>query len=252
MDGQMVRSESFSIHNIIGGPVEHVRRMVQWDVDELIVIDISRSTETRWTFPRDDLRSKPPESMVAFIRMIGVECRIPLTFGGRIRTQQDVDKRIQNGADKVTINSALSEAPDLVNAAALRYGSQAIVCCCDYRVDDDGEAIVYVDNGTRSTDMTLVNWVKMAVDLGAGEIMLQNIDLDGCARGYDIDVVNQVCGAVNVPVIACSGAGHQRHFLKCYEETDVGAVAAGNIFHFTENAYPRAKRYLREKGVNIR
>lgn len=251
MDGYMVRSETFDTHNVIGGPVEHVQRMVEWDVDELIVIDISRGAATRWEFPRDDLRRKPPRTMLDFVRMIAVECRIPLTFGGRIRTLSDIAERIQNGADKVALNSILALDPEVVDAAAKRFGSQALVLGCDYRLVD-GVPYVLIENGTRETGRVLWDWIQEGIDRGVGEIFLQSVEQDGRARGYDLDTISAVCDRVSVPVIACSGAGHQRHFLKCFEETDASAVAAGNIFHFTENAYPRAKTYLRDKGVNIR
>ena len=219
MDGQMVRSEAFQTHNIIGNPVEHVRRMVEWDVDELIVIDISRSLENGWQISRDDLRYRPPTTMKEFIQIISVECRIPLTFGGRIRSLRDAEERIQNGADKITVNSILSQNPDIVEQIAQRLGSQALVCSCDYRFNSSGQAFIFVENGITPTGVSLLDWVHNAINLGVGEILLQNIGCDGNAQGYDIEQINSICNKVKVPVIACSGAGHQRHFLQCFEET---------------------------------
>ena len=246
----MVRSESFSIHQVIGNPVHHVERMIQWDVDELIVIDISAG-ETIFDFARDDYRHRGPKNLGEFIAMISSECRIPLTFGGRIRSFEDVRQRIQSGADKVTINRALFEQPALVTEAANAFGRQAVVASIDYRVVD-GLAEIYTGFGREKVGATLLDWSRRAEDLGAGEIFINAIDRDGKAEGYDLENIARVSEAVQVPVIACGGAGHVSHFLKCFNETTASAVAAGNIFHFTENAYPRAKTYLRQKRNDLR
>lgn len=249
-NGQMVRSESFSIHQAIGHPVIHVERLVQWDVDELIVLDISTGADT-YDFGRDDTRLGGADDLLQFVHNIAAECHIPLTFGGRIRDFDAVQARIQNGADKITLNTALAEAPDLVTKVAHSYGSQAIVASIDYRMRD-GAAVVFTHNGTRHTGPGAVDWARRAADIGAGEILLNAIDRDGTAQGYDLETIDAVAAAVEVPVIACGGAGHQRHFLRCLEDTRASAVAAGNIFHFTENAYPRAKAFLRQRRDDIR
>ncbi len=248
--GWMVRSELFKIHQAIGNPFLHVERMVQWDVDELVVIDIGTGDE-KFDFARDDYRHAGAKDLLEFIRATATECRIPLTFGGRIRTIEDIRQRIQNGADKITLNSALAENPDLVPEAARAFGRQAIMVSIDYRMTEDG-AIAFTHHGTRGTGMSVTDWARRAVDLGAGEIFLNAIDRDGTAKGYDLDTITEVIAAVDIPVIACGGAGHQSHFIKCFEETEASGVAAGNIFHFTENAYPRAKDYLRGRRDDIR
>ena len=246
----MVRSETFSFHQAIGDPVHHVRRMVQWDVDELIVIDIGEQ-EMAFGHDRLDYRNKPVTTLFDFIRLIAIECRIPLTFGGRIRTVEDVRARIQNGADKVTVNTLLADQPLEIGRMAETFGSQAIVASVDYRVVD-GATQVYVDHGKRQVGADAVSWAVRAAEQGAGEILLNAIDRDGAARGYDLDTIDAVAAAVNVPVIACGGAGNPLHFLKCFKESRALAVAAGNIFHFTENAYPNAKSFLRAQLPDIR
>ena len=246
----MVRSESFSIHQAIGDPLHHVRRMVQWDVDELIVIDIG-DAEMPFGHDRVDYRNKAVTTLPEFIRLIAVECRIPLTFGGRVRSVDDVRERIHNGADKVTVNSQIADNPAEVTKMATTFGSQAIVASIDYRMVGN-EARVYCDRGARDVGADVKTWARRAIDAGVGEILLTSIDRDGAARGYDLETISAVANAVSVPVIACGGAGSPLHFVKCFRETRASAVAAGNIFHFTENAYPNAKLLLRHQLPDIR
>ncbi|MEQ8667397.1 MAG: HisA/HisF-related TIM barrel protein [Rhodospirillales bacterium] len=250
LDGFMTRSEVFRIHQLLGHPIHHVERLVEWDVDELIVIDISTDTP-KFDTDRDDYRYKGPKDLLGFIHQISSNCRIPLTFGGRIRTMEDIQLRIQNGADKVTLNAVLDESPDLVREAAEKFGSQAIVASIDFTRDGDTAEVV-THHATKRQGVTPVEWAKRAEKLGAGEIFLNAVDRDGKASGFDVDVIQSVVDAVSIPVIACGGAGHPRHFLACLEQTNVAAVAAGNTFHFTENAYPNLKTFLKSKRDDIR
>jgi cyclase len=249
-DGWIVRSENFSIHQVIGNPVPHVERMVQWDVDELVVLDISRG-EACYNIGRDDYRHRGALDLRDFIRRISAECRIPLTFGGRIRSFEDARRRIVSGADKVTLNTALADQPTLLMEVAHAFGSQAAVASIDYRLVN-GSPRVFVDGGERDLQVEAMAWAHRAEDQGAGEILLNSIDRDGSARGFDIETIQRVVEAVSIPVIACGGAGHIRHFNACLSDTEVSAVAAGNIFHFTENAYPRTKKYLAARRQDIR
>jgi imidazole glycerol-phosphate synthase subunit HisF len=248
-DGWMVRSQTFSLHQVIGDPVSHVVRMAQWQVDELIVLDIGESASS-FEHHRADYRTKPVKSLQEFIALIAVECNMPLTFGGRIRSVDDIRARIQNGADKVTVNTMLREAPQEVTAAAQQFGSQAIVASIDYRIVD-GRAEAFTDHAETAVG-DAVDWARRAADLGVGEILLNSIDRDGTAKGYDLATIETVSQAVSIPVIACGGAGHQRHFLEVLQKTSASAVAAGNIFHFKENAYPLAKTFLKQTLADIR
>jgi len=249
-EGWMVRSQDFTLHQFIGDPVHHVRRMVQWDVDELIVIDIG-DKEMSFDHNRTDYRYKPVGSLLEFINLIAVECNIPLTFGGRIRNQDDIRQRIQNGADKVTLNAMLLDQPEAVTEAAKCFGSQAIVASVDYRIID-GQPKVFTHHGKTDIGTNAVEWANRAIELGAGEILLNSMDRDGTAKGYDFDTINAVADSVKAPIIACGGAGNQFDFLKCFRDTRASAVAAGNIFHFTENAYPNAKMLLSGSLDDIR
>ena len=248
-DGWMVRSQGFSLHQVIGDPVSHVVRMAQWQVDELVVLDIGESASS-FEHHRSDYRTKPVKTLQEFISLIAVECNMPLTFGGRIRSIDDIRARIRNGADKVTVNAMLKYAPQDITAAAHQFGSQAIVASIDYRIEN-GKAVAYTDHAEIAVG-DIVDWSRRAMDLGVGEILLNSIDRDGTAKGYDLETIEQVSQAVAVPVIACGGAGHQRHFLEVFQKTQTSAVAAGNIFHFKENAYPLAKAFLKRTLKDIR
>lgn len=249
-NGLMVRSEGFVEHQVIGHPVSHVERLVQWDVDELIILDISR-TKDAYAIRRDDHKLKGSENLLQFIGKIAETCGVPLSFGGQVRTEEDVRTRIFYGADKVIMNTVMSESPEVIDRCAHIFGSQAIVVSIDYRIVDR-RASVFTHYGSTDTGITPGDWARCAESLGAGEIFLNAVDRDGAARGYDIDTINAVVEAVEIPVIACGGAGHVSHFRKCFTETEASAVAAGNIFHFTENAYPRAKTNLRNVIHDIR
>ena len=249
-DGWMVRSEAFSEHQYIGDPVSHVQRMNQWNVDELLVIDISQK-ENSFVNNRDDYRSKPANTLSDFINMIAVECRIPLTFGGKIRSESDVELRIQSGADKIMVNKLLHANHEIVTKCARRFGSQAIVGSVDYRIVD-GNRLVFTDFGLNNSRISLVDFTKRAVDHGVGELFINCIDFDGKATGYDLIGIERIASTVEVPVIACGGAGHQSHFARVLSDTKASAVAAGNLFHFKENAYPLAKNYLKKHFTDIR
>ena len=249
-NGLMVRSEGFSVYNIFGHPVSLVSRLNEWDVDEIMIIDISDEPNS-FTVSRDDHKLKGARTLYQFAANVAATCSMPLTLGGHIRTLDDIRIRIMHGADKILLNTALFESPNLVDRAAHIFGVQAIVGCIDYRETVEGP-IVFRDRARQSTGETAMTWAKRAEDLGCGEIFLHAVDRDGKAGGYDLDTIRGVVDCVEVPVVACGGAGHNSHFNKCLEETDVAAVAAGNIFQFTENAYPRAKQYLRARRTDVR
>jgi cyclase len=250
IDGFITRSESFRIHQRLGHPIHHVDRLTEWDVDELVVLDINRGAH-QYETDRYDYRHKGPKDLFEFIRQISSNCRIPLTFGGRIRSLEDVRIRIQNGADKITLNSVLADKPELITEAAHAFGNQAIKASIDFKMVND-HPVVFTHNASTPQDSTPAEWARKAEKFGAGEILLNAIDRDGKACGFDHETIQSVVDAVSIPVIACGGAGHYRHFLECLEKTGAAAVAAGNIFHFTENAYPNLKTFLRSKRSDIR
>ncbi len=248
-NGLIVRSENFNYHQNIGNVINQASRYNNWDADGLIYIDISKSKD--YDLRRDDHKIKSVNNIESIIQNISEVCFMPLTFGGGIRTIEDIDVRIRNGADKITINSVAHENPSFISEAASKYGSQCIVVSVDYRIIDS-KPTVFSNWGAKNTEKDARDWCKELENLGAGEIFLNSIDRDGNGNGYDIETINQVNEVLNIPLIACGGAGNEYDFVDLAEETDVSAFAAGNWFHFVENSYLRAKKALRKNNIAVR
>jgi cyclase len=248
-NGLIVRSENFSYHQNIGNIINEAHRYNQWDIDELIYIDISRTKE--YDLRRDDHKIKSANSIEEIIKKIASVCFMPLTFGGGIATIEDVDLRIQNGADKITVNTIAINKPSFVSEVATKYGSQCVTVSIDYKIVD-GEPLVFSSFGQVNTKLNLFSWIKNVEQLGAGEIFINAIDRDGKANGYDIENIIKSTECTNLPVIACGGAGDEYDFLELAQNTKVSGIAAGNMFHFTEQSYPRAKKMLLQNKINIR
>lgn len=248
-NGLTVRSERFIDFKQLGNPLMQLERLNEWDADELVYIDITR--EGGYDLKRDDLSVRSRGDILSILRDISTRCFMPLTFGGRIRALPTVDQFIANGADKVVINTGAVLDPTLISAVADKYGSQAMVLAIDVRREND-RYVLYIENGRTRVDIPLETWLRKAQALGAGEVFVNSIDRDGTATGFDIPLIQLVCEVVDVPVIACGGAGRFDHFIEALERTDASGVAAGNIFNFTEGAYRRAKQLLRQRGMNVR
>lgn len=249
LNGLLVRSQKFNLHQVIGNPINEVKRFNEWSVDELIYLDISR--DDAYDLRRDDHRVKGLTSALDILERVSETCFMPLTFGGRIRNMDDVHQRISRGADKITLNTAIWSTPSLVSDAAKSYGAQAVVACMDVKRNGNGSAEVFVDAGRSGTGKSPGQWARHVRDLGAGEILLQSIDRDGEADGYDAELIAEVSSAVDIPVIALGGVGR-------FEDYAIGikagasAVAAANLWHFKEHADRGGKRALKRAGVQIR
>lgn len=248
-NGLIVRSEDFNQHKNIGNIINEASRYNDWNVDELIYIDISR--ESHYDLRRDDLKVGSYNNMGEIITRISDVCFMPLTFGGGIRTLEDAQMRIQNGADKVTLNTGAFQRPQLISDIAQIYGSQCAVISIDYKLINN-TPYVFIDHGLTNTNVTVFDWIDECVRLGAGEVFLNSIDNDGKAMGYDIETIGQVVDFCPLPVVACGGAGDLYDFVDLAQETKVSGIAAGNIFHFTERTYPRAKKLLKKEKQNVR
>lgn len=248
-NGLIVRSENFSYHQNIGNVIDEAKRYNEWNIDELLYIDISR--EKTYDLRRDDLGTKSYDSIEEIIKEIAKVCFMPLAFGGGIRSIKDVDFRIRNGADKVVLNTGAFLNPQLITKVSEKYGSQAAVISIDYKIID-GQAIVYTHFGQNNTGVSVFEWIKKCEECGAGEIFLNSIERDGQATGYDIDTIKKVTGLTKLPVIVCGGAGDLTDFVDLVKNVKVSGIAAGNIFHFTELSYPRAKKLLKKEGFNFR
>jgi imidazoleglycerol phosphate synthase cyclase subunit len=250
--GVIVRSQLFKVHQVIGNPMSTVERYSHWNVDELIFLDISRGEDCH-DLRRDDLQQQyVGTTAVDVLREVSKVCFMPLTFGGRIRSIADIEARLNAGADKVAINTAAFDDPAFIELAAQRFGSQCIVASIDAQLIGARQWEVYVDGGQRPTGLSPRDWAREMESRGAGEILLNSIDRDGSALGYDLELIRQVTAAVSIPVVACGGAGRYEHFAPAILEGNAAAAAAANIFHFFELSYPHAKRVAIAAGVPMR
>ena len=250
-DGNLIRSENFSIHKYIGDPVHEVIRLSEWCVDELVYINIPSARG--FSLGRNDSKITSTQSELELIRLIGKHCFMPLAFGGGIRSLDDIRLILENGADKVVLNTILHKNPNDVKEAIRLYGSQAVVACIDARRGDDGHGYYpYIESGTQELNYTVEEWASKLEDLGVGEILIQSIDRDGSGLGYDHQLINSVVRSVDIPVIALGGAGEYDDFVKVVVETGVSAVAAANIFHFREMSERFIKRAMARANIAIR
>jgi len=249
--GMLVRSQQFRTHQAIGNPLATIRRLSSWNVDELVLIDISDSDEhdTR----RDDLPVDqfPGASMLKIIDAVSRVAFMPMAVGGRIRTLEDIEARLAAGADKCIITTAAADSA-FVTSAAQRFGAQCIVAGIDARRKADGSHEVFTHGGTQATGASAAVWAKRVQEAGAGEILLNSIDRDGTGAGYDIELIGSVTDAVSIPVIACGGVGTYDHLAAGILQGGASAVAAANIFHFFELSYVHAKRACERAGVTMR
>lgn len=209
------------------------------EVDELVFLDITATRERR-----------PPD--FALIDELADECFMPFTVGGGVRTIEDIQRLLRVGADKVALNSAAVETPELICHAAQQFGSQCVVVSIDARRRTDGTYEVYTHSGTRPTGKDPIDLAQQVEALGAGEILLTSIDRDGTMEGYDVELIQRVSAAVNIPVIAAGGAGNYEHMAQVLRHTRADAIAAASMFHFTHQTPLEAKRYLRSLGFNVR
>lgn len=248
-NGLLVRSELFKIHQIIGNPIHEVERFNQWTVDELIYLDISR--DDNYDLRREDHKIKSLGDPLQILEEVSKTCFMPLTWGGRIASTDDMLARINRGADKVAINTNAVRTPQLITDGAKIFGSQAIVVSIDVLRHDDGRAEVFIAGGKEPTGKTPADWAREAESRGAGEILIQSINRDGTGEGYDLDLISDVAAATKIPVIACSGVGRYEQYAEGIK-AGASAVAAANIWHFKELSDKGGKRALAKAGVNVR
>jgi cyclase len=236
---QLVKGEAFDSWRRVGSAMQAVRVYNLREVDELIFVDISATLEGR-------------EPDFATVDELADECFMPLTVGGGVRSLEHVRRLLGVGADKVALGTFAVEDPALVSAVAQRFGSQCVVVSIDVRRAEDGRASVVTHSGTSPRDLDPVAWAREVERRGAGEILLTSIERDGTMRGYDLAMIRDVAAAVSIPVIASGGAGSYAHMLEAVRDGGASAVAAGAMFHFTEQTPLEAKRYLAAHGVPAR
>jgi cyclase len=259
-NGILVRSKTFTFHQHTGDPLGQVERYTAWKADELIYLDISRNNTHDFrqtmsvigtTSSQKNLPATMTNDVISVIRYVSEKCMIPLTVGGKIRTIEDIRIRLANGADKVSINTQALEDPSFIDEAARAFGSQCIVVCVDVKRNFDGNCEVYKNFSKEPTGLSPVDWCKEAERRGAGEILLQSIDRDGTGTGYDVDLISEVSHSVSIPIIALGGVGTFAHFIEGLR-AGTTAVAAANIFHFSEQSVLNAKKVMRQAGIDIR
>ena len=237
--GRVVKGVKFVALRDAGDPVEIARIYDAAGADEIAFLDITASSDARNT-------------IVEVIERVADEVFIPLTVGGGVRAVEDVRKLLNAGADKVSINTAAVENPDLVSQAAARFGSQAIVVAIDARASDAGRWQVYTHGGRKARGLDVVEWAREMARRGAGEILLTSMDRDGTRSGFDLELTRAVSEAVTVPVIASGGVGSLEHLALGIEEGRADAVLAASVFHFGEITIPEAKRFLAARGIEMR
>ena len=238
-DGRVVKGVKFEGLSDVSSPVELGKYYSDCGADELVFYDITASAEGRVLFT--DILTEVAQNIF-----------IPLTVGGGINTLDDFDRVLKCGADKVSVNSGAIRDPDLIRQAALRYGSQCVVLSADVK-RVDGQFRVFGRGGRDDTGMEAIAWIKKCVDLGAGEIVVNSIDTDGVKGGFDLEMLEAVCNAVSVPVIASGGAGKVEDFTQLFQTLPgVDAGLAASVFHFGQIAIPDLKAELRKNGILVR
>ena len=238
-NGRVVKGTNFVGLRDAGDPVECAVEYDKQGADELVLLDITASSDAR-------------NIMVDIVSRVADSIFIPFTVGGGIRTVDDFNALLRAGADKVSVNSAAIRNPSLIQEAAEKFGSQCVVCAIDAKRRPEGGWTVYLNGGRVDTGLDAVEWAKQAVDLGAGEILLTSMDCDGVKNGYDLELTRAVSDSVNVPVIASGGAGAMEHFYDAFTAGHADAVLAASLFHFGEITIPDLKAYLAGRGISVR
>jgi imidazole glycerol-phosphate synthase subunit HisF len=238
-DGRVVKGVNFINLRDAGDPVENARLYDRMGADELVFLDISASPEGRRT-------------TVEKVRLVADQVFLPLTVGGGIRSVENIRTLLLAGADKVSLNTAAVQAPELLSAGAERFGSQCILIAIDARRKAPGRWEVTIHGGRTPTGIDALDWAVRAVALGAGEILLTSMDADGTLAGYDLELTRAVVDSVNVPVIASGGAGKLEHFAQVLTEAGADAALAASLFHDQVLTVGQVKRFLLERGLPIR
>ena len=238
-DGRVVKGVNFVNLVDAGDPVENGKFYDAEGADELVFLDITASSDRR-------------NIILDMVKKVAEAIHIPFTVGGGIRTVEDVRLVLENGADKVSINTAAVETPEIISDSAVRFGSQCIVAAIDAKSNDFGGWTVYLHGGRTPTKLDVVEWAKKTQELGAGEILLTSMDKDGTKAGYDIELTRAVADAVSIPVIASGGAGNIDHLYYGFTDGGADAVLAASIFHFRELSIKQVKQELSRRGINMR
>ncbi|NLP14417.1 MAG: imidazole glycerol phosphate synthase subunit HisF [Clostridium sp.] len=238
--GRVVKGVNFVNIKDAGDPVEIAALYDKTGADELVFLDINASAEAR-------------NIMIDVVKRVAEQVSIPFTVGGGIRTVEDIGEILKAGADKISINTAAIKRPELISEAASRFGSQCVVVAIDVKKRQDKSGWdVYINGGRVNTGKDVLEWAFEVEELGAGEILLTSMDCDGTKAGYDIEVTRKVVESVRIPVIASGGAGTMEHFYDALVDGKADAVLAASLFHFKEIEIMELKKYLNNRGIEVR
>jgi len=238
-EGKVVKGVHFENLKIAGDPVENASFYSKEGADELVFLDISATIEGR-------------ETMIDVVKKVAEVVFIPLTVGGGIKSVADIEKILQSGADKIGINTAAVKTSFLIEEGAKKFGSQCIVVAIDGKKTEEGKWEVYIESGKTPTGIDVVEWAKKVESLGAGEILLTSIDMDGTQKGYDIELTRKVTENVNLPVIASGGAGTLEHLAQVITEGKASAVLLASMLHYRQVTISQIKKFLNEKEIPVR
>lgn len=238
-NGRVVKGTNFVGLRDAGDPVEAAIEYDKQGADELVLLDITASSDNR-------------NIMVDIVTRVAENIFIPFTVGGGIRTVEDFTRILRAGADKVSVNSAALRDPSIIGEAAYKFGSQCVVVAMDAKRRETGGWTLYLNGGRVDTGRDAVEWAKEVEKLGAGEILLTSMDCDGTKAGYDLELTRAISEAVSIPVIASGGAGTMEHFYDAFTQGKADAVLAASLFHFREIGIPELKEYLSGKGIPVR
>jgi len=239
-NNRVVKGINFVNLKDAGDPVEVAKAYDRAGADELVFLDITASSDGR-------------DTVVDMVRAVAECVFIPFTVGGGIRTVDDFKKILREGADKVAVNSAAINNPELIREAAQKFGSQCVVVAIDAKRREDGTGWnIYKNGGRIDTGIDALEWAKKVCDLGAGEILLTSMDCDGTKEGYDVELTRKIADIVSIPVIASGGAGTMEHFYDALTEGGADAALAASLFHYKEMEINDLKKYLNDKGVPVR
>ena len=238
-DGRTVKGVNFEQIRDAGDPVELAALYALQGADELVFLDITATVERRKTLSE-------------LVNKVAHKINIPFTVGGGIKTEEDVSILLQNGADKISINTAAFNNPSIIKSFAKNFGSQCVVLAIDAKCEANGNWYVYLNGGRVKTDKLVEDWAKEAVDLGAGEILLTSMNHDGTKQGFALDITAKLSETLPVPIIASGGGGNEQHFLDVFTKGKADAALAASIFHYKEIAIPDLKSYLHQHQIPIR
>ena len=238
-NGRVVKGINFVELKDAGDPVEQAKIYCDSGADEICFLDITASNENR-------------ETIYEVVKKTSKNCFVPLTVGGGVRSIEDINKLLNCGADKVSINTAADQNQNLIKEAARRFGSQCIVVAIDAKKTAENKWNVFTHGGREQTDIDAIEYAKISENNGAGEILLTSMDKDGTQSGYDIELTSKITKAINIPVIASGGVGNLDHLKDGIVKGGASAVLAASIFHFGTFSIKEAKEYLKSKNVSVR